>query len=65
MAGLDISDRILLTLDGDPELLDAARAHEAYLSGEVLAVDVSYGPDGGGRTAAIEGRELRIAVAPV
>ena len=31
-AGLDISDRIALTLDGDELLLDAARVHEAYLS---------------------------------
>ncbi len=62
-AGLDISDRIVLTLDGDELLLDAARAHEDYLSGEVLAVTVRYSPNGGARVASIEGRELRIAVA--
>jgi isoleucyl-tRNA synthetase len=65
-AGLEISDRITLTLDGDDELLAAARAHEAYLSGEVLALIVTY--SGGGRNGqaeivSIDGRELRIRVA--
>ncbi len=31
-AGLEITDRILLTLDGDPVLLDAARAHQEYIA---------------------------------
>jgi isoleucyl-tRNA synthetase len=61
-AGLDISDRIELTLDGDELLLDAARAHEDYLSGEVLAVAVRYDANGGGPAASIEGLELRIAL---
>jgi isoleucyl-tRNA synthetase len=60
-AGLEVTDRIALGLGGDPELLDAARAHEAYLAGETLATAVSY--DGAGvATAKIDGRELRIAV---
>jgi isoleucyl-tRNA synthetase len=63
-AGLDISDRIVLTLDGDELLLDAARVHEAYLSGEVLAVDVRYRANGSEQVASIEGRELRISVTP-
>ncbi len=63
-AGLDISDRIVLTLDGDDLLLDAARLHESYLSGEVLAVAVRYSANGSDRVASIEGRELRISVAP-
>ena len=63
-AGLDISDRIDLGLDGDATLLEAARAHEAYLTGEVLAVSVDYAANGsaGGSTASIEGRELQISV---
>ena len=64
-AGLKISDRIVLRLGGDEELLAAARAHEAWLSGEVLAVEVHYSANGSGRPASIEGRELRIGVAPV
>jgi isoleucyl-tRNA synthetase len=62
-AGLEISDRIVLTLGGDGELLDAAREHETYLSGEVLAVQVRYDANGAGPVASIEGRELRISVA--
>jgi isoleucyl-tRNA synthetase len=60
-AGLNVEDRISLTLGGDPELLEAARAHEAYVAGETLATVLSF--DGAGGVAAqIEGRELRIAV---
>ncbi len=44
-AGLEITDRIELRLGGDEELLAAAREHEAYLSGEVLAVVVSFNYD--------------------
>jgi isoleucyl-tRNA synthetase len=62
-AGLEISDRIVLRLGGDEELLAAARKHEIYLSGEVLAVQVHYDANGDGDPASIEGRELRIAVA--
>src|SRR5205814_3224073 len=41
-AGLEVEDRIELTLGGDGELLAAARDHEDYLAGEVLAVAVRY-----------------------
>jgi isoleucyl-tRNA synthetase len=37
-AGLAVEDRIELSLDGDPELLDAAKVHGEYLAGETLAV---------------------------
>src|SRR4029453_16835651 len=60
-AGLEITDRISLTLGGDTELLDATRAHEEYVAGETLASSIAY--DGSGDPAAtIEGRELRIGV---
>jgi isoleucyl-tRNA synthetase len=62
-AGLDISDRIALTLDGDPELLAAARAHEPYIAGEVLAVAIAYESLNGAAPVTIDGRELRLAVA--
>src|ERR671937_2205496 len=63
-AGLEVTDRIALTLGGDAELLEAARAHEPYVTGETLATSVEYAAeDGAGERATIEGRELRIAVA--
>src|SRR4051812_2069609 len=61
-AGLEVSDRIVLRLGGDGALLAAARAHEPYVAGEVLAIEVSYDGDGRGEVATIEGRELRVVV---
>jgi isoleucyl-tRNA synthetase len=58
-AGLEITDRIALSLGGDDELLDAARAHEDYLSGEVLATSVTYDAVDGA-SAQIDSRDLRI-----
>jgi isoleucyl-tRNA synthetase len=41
-AGLEVSDRITLTVTGPADVLDAARAHEELLTGETLADAVSY-----------------------
>ena len=62
-AGLEVEDRIELRLGGDDELLAAAREHEGYVIGEVLAESVAYGDGDDGNAATIEGRELRIALA--
>jgi isoleucyl-tRNA synthetase len=63
-AGLDISDRIELSLGGDEELLSAAREHQPYIAGEVLATSVAY--DAAEAAAVrVDGRDLRITVAPV
>ncbi|MHB8689826.1 MAG: isoleucine--tRNA ligase [Solirubrobacteraceae bacterium] len=62
-AGLQITDRILLTLDGDPLLLEAARAHQEYIAGEVLAVAVAYESLNGAAPVTIDGMTLKIAVA--
>ncbi|MGH2842820.1 MAG: class I tRNA ligase family protein, partial [Solirubrobacteraceae bacterium] len=64
-AGLDVSDRIELVLDGAPELLAAAREYEPYVAGETLATAVSYTPllDGVvGSAAVIDELQLRIAL---
>jgi isoleucyl-tRNA synthetase len=61
-AGLDVSDRIDLTLDADSDLLEAIRGHQDYIAGETLAVQVSYAELSDVTPAAIEGHELRIAV---
>jgi isoleucyl-tRNA synthetase len=60
-AGLEITDRIRLGLSGDETLIAAAKAHESYVAGEVLATEVAYdAPDG--VEARLDGRELRIAL---
>ena len=62
-AGLEVTDRIALTLDGDDELLAAARAYEAYVSGETLATTISYESFDGAEPVMIDDRPLRIGVA--
>ncbi|HEY5709174.1 MAG TPA: isoleucine--tRNA ligase [Solirubrobacterales bacterium] len=63
-AGLDISDRIELSLGGDDDLLAAARAHEPYIAGEVLATAVAY--DAAEiAPVRVDGRDLQIAVSRV
>jgi isoleucyl-tRNA synthetase len=61
-AGLDVEDRIALTLGGDDELLAAAREHQEYVAGETLATSLEYDGAGGGEQAEIEGRPLSISV---
>ncbi len=63
-AELEVEDRIALTLGGDDELLAAARAHEAYVAGETLALDVIYDGEtaGGALPVTVDGRPLTIAV---
>jgi isoleucyl-tRNA synthetase len=62
-AGLEVTDRIVLTLRGDDALVQAARAHEVYVSGETLAVQVVYDGDSApGNPVRIDGRELRVGV---
>jgi isoleucyl-tRNA synthetase len=60
-AGLKVEDRISLRLGGDEELLAAVGDHERYVTAETLATSLDLAADGG-EPAAIEGRELRIAV---
>ena len=62
-AGLDVSDRIALTLGGDDELLDGgARPRGLRRRRDARDVD-RLRRRGGGATATIEGRELRIELA--
>ena len=61
-AGLRVEDRISLTLGGDAELVEAARAHEGYVSGETLATSLGFDSAEAGESATIDGRELRIGV---
>jgi isoleucyl-tRNA synthetase len=42
-AGLAVSDRIRLAVDGTSELLDAVREYREHVAGEVLAREISIG----------------------
>ena len=45
-AGLAVSDRILLWIAGDDEVLEAAREHCGWIGDEVLATDTAFGVAG-------------------
>ena len=64
-AGLEISDRIRVSLGGDEELLAAAREHQEYIANEVLAIAVEYDAEAYATavTLGIGGRDLKIALA--
>jgi isoleucyl-tRNA synthetase len=62
-AGLEVTDRISLTLAGDEALVGAARAHERYIAGETLATAVSYESLDGAQPVTIDGRPLKVGVA--
>ncbi len=61
-AGLNVEDRVSLTLGGEAGLLEAVRAHEAYVTGETLATALRYDGAEGDHGFEIDGRELRVAV---
>jgi isoleucyl-tRNA synthetase len=60
-AGLQITDRIELSLGGDAALIEAATEHQPYIAAEVLATVVAYDA-ADGAPARIDGRELRIGI---
>ena len=66
-AGLVVTDRIRLVLDGDEDLMEAIRAHETHVAGQVLAVELVYDtidPNADGSTeATVEGATLRFSLA--
>ena len=41
-AGLQVEDRIDLTLSGDDALIDAVRQHADYVAGETLAANLAF-----------------------
>jgi isoleucyl-tRNA synthetase len=62
-AGLDVSDRIRLTIDGRDDALAAAKAHESLIAGETLAVEVQYAPVTAGFACKVgEGSEVVVRV---
>ena len=62
-AGLNVEDRIALALGGDAALLEAVRAHEDYVTGETLAVELELdGEDGEGTRTEVDGLQLVVGV---
>ncbi|CAN5909050.1 isoleucine--tRNA ligase [soil metagenome] len=64
-AGLDVSDRIALGLDGQAVVLDAVRSNETFVVGEVLASSVTYDTLGEGHVAdgvVGDGDRVRVSV---
>ena len=60
-AGLEVEDRIALTLGGDEALLEAVRAHADYVTGETLATSLTLdGASSEGTSIEIEGLTLAI-----
>jgi isoleucyl-tRNA synthetase len=61
-AGLRVEDRIALALGGDAALMEAARAHEEYVTRETLAVELDLDGNGEGTRTEVEGLELVVGV---
>jgi isoleucyl-tRNA synthetase len=64
--GLDVSDRIRLTIDAGGAVQAAATTHEGLIRGETLAVDVSYGGIDDGVVGKVgDGVDVRVGVIKV
>jgi isoleucyl-tRNA synthetase len=62
-AGLDVTDRIVLTVDAPEEVLAAAREYEEFIAGEVLARRIDYGSLADGFPGIVgDGVAVRVAV---
>jgi isoleucyl-tRNA synthetase len=57
-AGLQLSDRIALRLEGDPSVASAAAAHAGRIASDTLATDLAVGPDEGDASTGVSVREL-------
>ncbi|WP_410570141.1 isoleucine--tRNA ligase [Amycolatopsis sp. cmx-4-61] len=63
-AGLDVADRIALTVDAPAEVVEAARTHEEFLASETLATSVTHEPVGEGFAGTVgDGTKVTVAVA--
>ncbi|MFI5612918.1 isoleucine--tRNA ligase [Amycolatopsis sp. NPDC051903] len=62
-AGLDVSDRISLTIDAPDEVVAAVEKFEEFVASETLATSVTYGDAPDGFEGAVgEGVKVRVAV---
>ena len=61
--GLDVSDRIRLTIDAPETVVSAARTHEALIRSETLALDVAYGWTSNGEAGKVgDGVDVRVEI---
>ncbi len=62
-SGLDVTDRINLGLEGDPDVLDAARNFDEYLCGETLTTDISWSVNDNATEVDLGDARVRISIA--
>lgn len=61
-AGLDVSDRIWLSIDAQADIAAAARAYEEFIAGETLADRVTFQPVDDGFIGSVgDGSEVRVS----
>jgi len=64
-SGLDVSDRISLTLDGDEAVASALEVHAEMIAGETLATSVEMGSTDGERHPVGDGSSVAVSIAKV
>jgi isoleucyl-tRNA synthetase len=60
--GLDIADRVALTVGADDEVWAALDAHRDYVMNEVLAIRLGRAASGGDHTLTVDGHEVAVTV---
>ncbi len=62
-AGLEVTDRIRISVAGDTAVIDAVQAHRGYISEETLALDLAVAADNGGmQDVDLDGMQARIGI---
>jgi isoleucyl-tRNA synthetase len=61
-AGLDVADRVTVTVQAPDPVVAAVKAHEKFLAGETLADTVAYGPATGFTGTVGDGIEVAVTV---
>jgi isoleucyl-tRNA synthetase len=62
-AGLDVADRVTVTVDAGPEVVAAVEAHRDFVAAETLATALAFGPADGFAGEAGDGEVVRVSVA--
>ena len=62
-AGLEIADRIVVTIDADDALRSVIDAHRDHIATEVLATEIAHGP--GDRTLELDGTAVSVSLTKV